>query len=129
MVPLLISYLFIIPITVNYDLPTGRMIKEDYNFIASLLPFRNTVMIYMMPPMHPIIWLQYLTIICAADKLDQSSHKVVEQEMTHFLEWCNILRDHELEYTRRSLLPPLVHHILIFYCIRTYCMVCNKKFN
>ena len=106
--------------------PLLRMYREGwFDFVLSLLPYVPVDKYKIrLPPVDSILWLQYMLIICTAEKLDQSTHDDIVRAVAKFIRLCDCvyynndllrLQDYEL----------LKQNVVLFYCIRSF-YLCHK---
>ena len=92
-----------------------------FDFVNDLVPYIPKPRTMTMPPVVPVVWLQYLVILQTAEELSQSAHAQITQDVKYFLRLCRQYWLHEFA-TRHNDYILLMQKVLIFYCIRTFCM-------
>ena len=98
----------------NIVYPT-RMKLPVFDCVLTLLPhtYEDT---FDIPPVHPIVWLQYLLIVCMAEQMDYDvHHDTIRKQVLDFLKMCDTYREFNYEALLR-----LRKYVLMFYCIRTF---------
>ena len=89
-----------------------------------LLPFQLKADTHIaIPPVHPVMWLQYLCIICAAEKMDETAHGQVTVEVEKLLRISECQSKYNaLQPDRHETHTAMTTGVMIFYCIRCFCM-------
>ena len=102
----------------GYDLQFYR--SGWFVFAMHLLPYIPTHDV-TMPPVTPVVWLQYLVILGTAEDMNQRAHRQITQEVSYFLKLCREYSIYENALTsEKGTLPLLMKKVLIFYSVRSF---------